>query len=459
MRHKYKYTLSLIVILIIVFSCIQKSYSLTVDFSYETFELNNIAETDKLDSVGILDGYTTLLQPANGIYVEKREDIKTSTYCNKISLLSGSVVDILGVFHGGRIDWLYIKDTETGLDGWVDGGQFYILPDGIRTKKATTLDLDEIIIASSTGYILSGDGQNLAIFEEATSGDIEHGKDDSPIKGFIDATLTEEEMYTQKYGLKKITIDTGGVFYDSIDKYQILLTAICMIFIVLLSIYTYTAIWGETSEDTMLASIISSITIIISTSMTLLLIHNIIGLNTKIIDIDTLFIIVLMSPVLLGMIINAVVLSEIDRVGKPIKYSICIYGLIYSILLFFTLIYNRDINPEFMQFLTQSRYMTSTNSVSVIQTSEVTTVFSIMVLFIFIAVNHRYNFSFSLEKQAETAARMREIMEIILNETYHINEYILPKKFKDRPGYLSKRYYKDGLPTLQDMLTMLKKLD
>lgn len=436
-----------LIVLILTSCCVMEAHAVTVNFSIDTFGINNTYDTEMLDTIAILDGYCKIYKPAESIEAENMEKVKLLAYCEQLNILEGKLVAVKAVYHGDRVDWLYVEDPDGAFSGWVDGGQFYILPDGIRSRKATNLDRDEILKASGDGYGLSDEMENVAAFVNVKTEE-----------GFTnDTQLSEEEQLRIVYGFNKKSIDTSGVFYDTTDKYQIGMTVAILIVLILVTIYTYSSLWGEVAEDAMATSIASAVTVLVSLIATVFLIDNIIGITNSNYNLDVLQSIVVTSPILMGIFINGFVLAEMDRTGKPLKYSICLYGTIYSMLISILLIYNKVINPQPFSFLTSSRLFYSAVDINSVMQIEIIFTVVINCVFILIAVINRYSYSYSFDKQSQNAVKVKELMEALMEETYQLNEYLLPKKYrKPRDGYLSHRYYKDGLPTLNDLLKRLR---
>ena len=62
-------------IILINFSIISKSYALTVNFSIETFVMNHLRDSEMLNTVGVLDGYSQIYKPADELQVIDQENI------------------------------------------------------------------------------------------------------------------------------------------------------------------------------------------------------------------------------------------------------------------------------------------------------------------------------------------------------------------------------------------------
>lgn len=431
-----------LIIGIFIVGSISKAYAIKAEFSLNTFKNNNEDSVELVDTFGVLMGYTTVYNPQQEIEVKTEEAVSLSNYCNIVKVIEGKVVRIKAIFHSS-VDWLYIEDTDGKFSGWVDTKQLYIIPDNLDLIKenVTESDLDNLVKALGSAYSLYGktlgESENI---NEATKYN----------NGFLDTSLNEELFNQIELGIDKVKIEKPKIFYETEDKYQIAITVIIMMLIMVVSTYIYTSLWGENAEDTMASTITTSLCICVS-HLLMLVISIIQSINTDE-KLTAAQVFVLIGPLIIGIIANGIINYETERVSNPLIYSICSYWVVITIDVAFILEYNKNINPEFFDFI--SRFRINSNNISVIHQTEFNLCIVMLLILVFIAIYNRYSSGLSIERQRQTHKREITLLKAMQEDIEEINEYKLTLKRK-KFGYFDKIYTKNGLPTFNDLINRI----
>lgn len=263
--------------------------------------------------------------------------------------------------------------------------------------------------------------------------------------GSLDGSVGVEGDFTtileDNNGKNPIVIEAPRPYYEFKDRVQFIASILLSLVIMLIIIYIYTVVWGESSADTVYSLIVNGLINILVWGIILVrLVFIAYDRDVRVTDMSLITTLIILASCAAG-------LFNIDgvRVGRPILYTVSLNIAItafmltvlstYSYYVGILNIWNSFLSPAFN---TMSSFLNS--------------MLSIIGVTFLIAVFNRYTFSYT-----EDRARIRTLIKTrYISLRGQIPDGDIELVGNNRKRSLMDRLYEDGLPTLNDFICELR---